>query len=687
MLKSLSGTSVLKTYLPEQTQRFVKALITLCILCVSLWTGVAQSSEAKLVDEYPVYQRAQDLNYGQVLFQYHQGHFFEALSALNVAKLRSGIQGHGQHPELVEGGLMLSYGMVEEAKLVFETLLTKQISLSDRNQAWYYLGKVFYLTADDKRSSESFDKVQMQLLRKEKPHLFHEMLYMKGLLIGRDHSIKQENKPLMLASLISQIPPGNLWRQYLQYNAAVGGLAAASTANYEVVRSVALRDLKRLAAGLLNQIDELYSQSNDVGAGERINLREQCLLSLGQLYLQQGDNQSALGVLREIRKDSLLSDQALFAYSVAATNLGQHGLALEALTLLKERPQFTPWLQQVPYALSYLYEQMGETKLALQSYRVAVEHYESLQERFGRQAQEVDESRLIAALNLSRPLGDAKLVNDAYGMLNVQPNDYSFAHLLATDAFQRQVSELHELYKLEESLSQWASQLDSFDTMMATRIALREDKIQQTKQAMENQDAAHWEDEQDRFAAAINHASETEDLRFFMNEEQIKYAKKIEQAESSLALIPHDHRKRSRYERRLNRVKAYYDWWLSESFSDNRWQAVKQLRALDREMAEFNEYQAKLRSKLESDGGNEALAKRVSEGREQLALIRTELDQSLAQARNKLVALAKQDYEKQIAEAGVYLKASRESLARISDQVYHSDSAEKTSMTTEEASL
>ena len=223
--------------------------------------------------------------------------------------------------------------------------------------------------------------------------------------------------------------------------------------------------------------------------------------------------------------------------------------------------------------------------------------------------------------------------------------------------------------------------------MAATRIALREDKIQQTKQAMENQDAAHWEDEQDRFAAAINHASETEDLRFFMNEEQIKYAKKIEQAESSLALIPHDHRKRSRYERRLNRVKAYYGWWLSESFSDNRWQSVKQLRALDREMAEFNEYQAKLRSKLESDGGNEALAKRVSEGREQLALIRTELDQSLAQARNKLVALAKQDYEKQIAEAGVYLKASRESLARISDQVYHSDSAEKTSMTTEEASL
>ena len=104
-------------------------------------------------------------------------------------------------------------------------------------------------------------------------------------------------------------------------------------------------------------------------------------------------------------------------------------------------------------------------------------------------------------------------------------------------------------------------------------------------------------------------------------------------------------------------------------------------------MAEFNEYQAKLRSKLESDGGNEALTKRVSEGREQLALIRTELDQSLAQARNKLVALAKQDYEKQIAEAGVYLKASRESLARISDQVYHSGSAEKTSLTTEGASL
>ena len=68
-------------------------------------------------------ERAKDLRYGWALYEYHQGNAFEALTQLAVARERGGIKGHGDHPALVEGGLMLSWGMTREASRLFTQLL------------------------------------------------------------------------------------------------------------------------------------------------------------------------------------------------------------------------------------------------------------------------------------------------------------------------------------------------------------------------------------------------------------------------------------------------------------------------------------------------------------------------------------------------------------------------------------
>jgi tetratricopeptide (TPR) repeat protein len=627
------------------------------LACVSVGMN---ADETEMKGGATIFQSAQDLEYGRVLYEYHQGNHFEALSALNVAKLRSGIQGHGEHPELVEGGLMLSYGLIDDAKAIFDSLLRKQISRSDRNQAWYYLGKVFFLVEDDPLAIESFAKIEEELLKKENPSLYHELLYMKGQVILRDHDLGLKQKQSELSTLLLGFPEDNIWRHYLHYNTIMNSLAAVVDVD-PAVQQAAIDDLLKLSNILMDNRDE-----------ERLNLKEQCLLSLGQLYLQQGDNQSAFDVLKQIRKESLLSDQALFAYAVASTNLGQYGLALEALTKLRGRPQFTPWVQQVPYALAYLYEQMNDPELALKAYRVAVQHYESMVDELSVSQGSVDEKHILSALNLVRPLGDETLSNDAYGKLDIEPRDFRFSYLLASEPFQRQLSDLHELYKLEHSLQRWSKQLDSFDTMMTTRIALRQEKLQQTNLAMEAQNAELWEEERLLFKRTLERAHDNEDVRFFMNETQIKYAEQIEKAEETLALIPEDNRKRKRYALRLNRVKAYFDWWLSESYSENRWRAFKQMRELDREMASFHKHQGKLIQSMASDGGNDKLARRVEDGKKRLAEIRKELSHSLIVVRTKLLDLVRQDYDRQMDESLIYLQASRESLARLSDQVYHS---------------
>ncbi|MBO6874737.1 MAG: hypothetical protein JJ874_13860, partial [Marinobacter sp.] len=95
-------------------------------------------SPAQAEDVQP--ERAKDLRYGWVLYEYHQGNAFEALTQLAVAREQGGIEGHGDHPALVEGGLMLSWGMTREASRLFTQLLGDEgsgstLSPDVRNQA------------------------------------------------------------------------------------------------------------------------------------------------------------------------------------------------------------------------------------------------------------------------------------------------------------------------------------------------------------------------------------------------------------------------------------------------------------------------------------------------------------------------------------------------------------------------
>src|SRR3990167_6613798 len=108
-------------------------------------------------DDWP--EHALDLDYGQALYEFHQADYFAALTTLNVAKERGGIKRHGDHPALIEGSLLLSYGMVHEAKTIFEKVLTEDIPQETRNQAWFYLGKVFYLEASDEAAREALKRV------------------------------------------------------------------------------------------------------------------------------------------------------------------------------------------------------------------------------------------------------------------------------------------------------------------------------------------------------------------------------------------------------------------------------------------------------------------------------------------------------------------------------------------------
>lgn len=623
-------------------------------------------------DELP--QRASDLAYGVALYEYYQGNAFEALTRLNVASAEGGIDGHGDHPALVEGGLMLSYGMTHEAGALFRELLDDNAAVAPgtRNQAWFYLGKVFYLELDSTAARDALERVDDELLRHESDELYHEWLYLRGqLALSGTAGTSGET----VDELIDALPESSPWRAYLHYNQAVGMLSEGQTE--EAMDALASLD------SLLGELPEFEPPL----ANEMSALRERVKLSIGRLHLSRGDFAGAMASLEQIALDGVFSDQALFDYAVAASREGKAGLALQALNTLQQRPLFTPWLQQVPYARGFLFEQMDRQQQALQAYREAASHYQSLSTRLSDEREQLTEARLIEALRFVREgdspgqpgsmdaemvrpePGETTVLTDAYGRVKVRPGDYSLAGLLATESFQLSLRDLHELYRLRDSLGQWQTQLESFDIMLETRAQQREQRIRETRDALDALNADQWLARQAEYRSAIEDALAREDLRFFMTQEQHELADRLAQVEKTLSQLPEDESTRKQRET-FQRMNAYFNWRIADDYAVNRWAAEKQLRELDRAMEVFVDQRALIEQEMASGGENQALAARVEARQAALQRLQGELDKALSAARTELLTLVDTELQQQSQEVQGYLRATRHAAARLADTLF-----------------
>ena len=90
-----------------------------------------------------------DLQYGEVLFYYNQQDYFNSIVRLDIAREQGRLPNHKDEAELMLGGLVLSYGMRNAARDIFQNLLDDEHNdLSVHNRAWLYLAKISYQRGD-----------------------------------------------------------------------------------------------------------------------------------------------------------------------------------------------------------------------------------------------------------------------------------------------------------------------------------------------------------------------------------------------------------------------------------------------------------------------------------------------------------------------------------------------------------
>jgi len=617
-----------------------------------LWLTMVSPAQAE--DVQP--ERAKDLRYGWVLYEYHQGNAFEALTQLAVAREQGGIEGHGDHPALVEGGLMLSWGMTREASRLFTQLLGDEgsgstLSPDVRNQAWFYLGKVFYLEGDYELASENLGRVDGDTLAEANHDLFREWIYLQARLAMMSSRFGDESG---LASLRAQLEDTDIWSLYLRYNSAVSALAAGEAVAAE-------SELQKLIAIIEQSID--VAEPED----EREGLLGRARLSLARLYLRDNRFDMALEVLGNIPLDGVFADQALFDYAVAAAGQGRPERALDALDTLANRDLFLPWRQQVPFARAYVLEQMNRPKSALPAFQKAADHYQARIGELDGIRDRLSEESLMAQLDFSRDSDG--ILTDSYGRLRVEPTDFGMAEVLASETFQQALAELNELYRMQSFIAERQSRFESFRVMLQTREQQRQVRIAQTRRELENQQADQWQKLHQAFRDKISAAVSEEDAGFFMTTKQKALRDKLDEVEETLAGLPDDattDSQRATYQR----MRAYFDWWIADDYGVNRWAAQKQLRELDSEMERFQVQRQRVEALMADDSRHAELARRIAASERELANLGAEVADALGNARRALVRQVDNMLAAQQEELNGYLVASRHAQARLADQLF-----------------
>lgn len=622
-----------------------------------LW--LMMSAPAQAEEAQP--ERAKDLRYGWALYEYHQGNAFEALTQLAVAREQGGIEGHGDHPALVEGGLMLSWGMTREASRLFTQLLGEDgegstLSPDIRNQAWFYLGKVFYLEGEPTLATENLARVDGDILADANHDLFREWIYLRARLARM--SVQSGNKA-ELATLEGQLEEGDIWSLYLQYNSAVSALDDGDAVSAEA----ALSDLVATVE---------QTGNSDEPDSERRGLLDRARLTLARLLLRDNRFDDALEVLGAMPLDGVFSDQGLFDYAVAAAGQGRHERALDALESLSARELFLPWRQQVPFARAYVLEQMGEPERALPAFEQAANHYETRIGELSGVRNRLSEESLMAQLSFLRD-GDGMLT-DSYGRLRVEPVDFGLAEVLATEAFQQALSELNELYRMQSFIAERQSRFESFRTMLETREQQRQIRINQTRRALEDQQADQWRQLHQGFRESVSAALLEEDAEFFMTTEQKALRAKLDGVEKTLAGLPDDETTASQRET-YRRMRAYFDWWIADDFGVNRWATQRQLRDLDREMERLQAQRLRVEALMAEDTRHLDLAHRIATSERELAALGEEVSEALDSARQILLNQVDRMLSAQQEELKGYLVASRHAQARLADQLFRASTS------------
>ena len=527
-----------------------------------------------------------DLRYGVALYHYYQQDYIAALAELMVADTRDGIQGHGDNPELIAGGVSLAFGMQHHAEGVFNQILQdERRPQSVRDAAWFYLGKLHYTRGDWAAAEQSFARVSGEF----KPSLRAQM---QALQIN----IRIRNKNY------AELTPKNIdvdelrsWSPYTFYNL---GAAHAREGDFAS------------AQNFFSELTEIDLVDNPLRRKEQWALQDKAYTAMGYSYLAEKKYAAAIREFTKVRLDGVFANQALLGYGWAAVAQEEYDEALRPWQLLRSRSLMYPAVQESLLALPYAYEKLG-------AQGEAVNAYQSAEELLTREIQLIRDMRAtltegeLLTLIGSEPLSaeDAKKIlrsntskDDALtavvtddgqnwlkldGTSIIKTRSAYLSELFAKNAFQTAVLDLRDLLRLRTLLQNWLPKLDAYHDLLLQKQATRERQEQLLKQNSIAQSEQKLVAGRAALAQQLEQIRSSENYMVLADEETRELYGRIERGQQTIARMKAEGQDTNELETRVKMFGGILIWRAAQEYPVRLAAQQSELNTIDTSLAQI----------------------------------------------------------------------------------------------------
>ena len=575
-------------------------------------------------------------HYGDTLFLFYQDHFFSAITGLMVSQHFKRVAPHDDEAEVLRGGMLLSYGLHDQAAEIFAKLIERNAPPVVRDRAWFFLARMRHQRGNLQTAQEALDKISAPLAAGLEDE--------RQLLQAQLHMARQDYASAV--TVLEGVKGTDTANLYARFNLGVALIKTGDEAN--VTRGTAL----------LHEVGQAGAATEELRS-----LRDRANVALGFVALQEKKPREARAALQRVRLAGPLANKALLGYGWAASELNDPRLALVPWTELATRDLTDAAVLEAQIAVPFAMAEIG-------AYMQALERYRGAAALFAREKTALDESMgairqggFLRGLLRQNPVG-AEQGLDAFARLDQLPEMPHTSHLvplLADHPFQEHFKHLRDLNFLQRNLTRWQDNLGSFSDMLATRREAFAQRLPVVRERVGIVNLPQMQQRRDALAAELVRADDAQDAAAYANPRDratLAAAAELMSAEDRAAALE-----------RLRRAEGALAWQLTQQFSERAWVARKGLRDSERAIADARARDAALlQAQKDEPERNARFAARIAELAARIQALQPRVAQLDAEVQAQLQDIAVAELQNQKDRLDAYAAQATLAIAQIMDR-------------------
>jgi hypothetical protein len=501
-----------------------------------------------------------DPHYGDTLFYFFQDQYFTSVTNLMVSQHFNRVAHHADEAEVLRGGLLLSYGLHEEAGRIFSRLIEQGASPAVRDRAWFFLAKIRYQRGYLLEAEEALSHIGAEL-----PSEFQEdrVLLQSNLLMARgDYAAA--------VKLLEGVDGKRDSARYARFNLGVALIKAG-----EAARGSAVLDALGQAPAANEELRSLRDRTN---------------VALGFAALSDKQPQVARTYLERVRMKGLQSNKALLGLGWAALALHEPEQALGPWLELAQRDVSDSAVLEAQIAVPHAYAELSSYSQALQAYTQSIT-------TFARESAALDESiaairtgTLVEALLARNPgaeMGWFWTMRD----LPEFPHANHLAQVLAQHVFQEAFKNYRDLRYLEKNLDEWQEKLSVFNDMLVNRRMRYAQRLPRVRAGISEIDLPTLRQHRDALVEEVAQGEAAADGTAFANAKQLDLLARVTSVRAAVAGTEPD---QEAARERVRLAAGALTWQLAQDFPERLWAAKKALQEIADQLGQAQRRDAEL---------------------------------------------------------------------------------------------